>query len=240
MKSNKDLVKHVEMALAQKWGYVWGTFGMILTPTLFNQKLKQYPGGVGNHESFIRRTWLNRRTADCVGLIKSFIWWDGTNPRYNGSQDTSANGMYGRAKKKGPLSTIPEIPGICVWHKGHIGVYIGNGWVIEARGTTAGVIKSPLRGTGAARWSHWLECPFINYVATPKPSTSKPVETPKTEVVDVSLKQWQKDMGEKSLKSLVEKGIVNNPDTWMKSLGEETPQYLFWGIIDRITEKEGK
>ena len=28
---------------------------------------------------------------------------------------------------------MPDIPGIAVWHQGHIGVYIGNGYVIHAK-----------------------------------------------------------------------------------------------------------
>ena len=38
MKTNIELVKHCEMALKEKWGYVWGTFGQVLTPTLFYEK----------------------------------------------------------------------------------------------------------------------------------------------------------------------------------------------------------
>lgn len=37
--------------------------------------------------------------------------------------------MYYAATEKGNISTIPEIPGLAVWHEGYIGVYIGNGAV---------------------------------------------------------------------------------------------------------------
>ena len=30
---------------------------------------------------------------------------------------------------------MPDIPGLAVWHDGHIGVYIGDGYVIEAMNT---------------------------------------------------------------------------------------------------------
>ena len=45
------------------------------------------------------------------------------------------------ASEKGSIDTIPEIPGLAVWHKGHIGIYIGNGEVIEAMGSRYGVVK---------------------------------------------------------------------------------------------------
>ena len=55
---------------------------------------------------------------------------------------------------------MPDTPGLAVWKAGHIGVYIGNGEVIEAMGTKYGVVKTQLEGRG---WTHWLEVPGIEY-----------------------------------------------------------------------------
>ncbi len=68
--------------------------------------------------------------------------------------------MYQAAKEKGSISSIPEIPGLAVWHSGHIGVYIGNGEVIEAMGTKYGVVRTKLASRG---WTHWLKIPYIKY-----------------------------------------------------------------------------
>ena len=57
----------------------------------------------------------------------------------------SADGAFEVAKEKGPIDTMPDIPGICVRYPGHMGIYIGNGEVIEARGTKYGVIKTKLK-----------------------------------------------------------------------------------------------
>lgn len=168
MLTNKGLVEYAKEALAEKWGYVWGTFGQLLTEALFRQKLAQYPVGVGKYKDFIKKNWLGHKTTDCVGLIKSYCWTKDGEIRYESKIDVSANGMFNAAKEKGTISTLPEIPGICVWKKGHIGIYIGNGQVIEARGTTVGVIQAPLKGRGAAGWTHWLKCPYITYEATKK------------------------------------------------------------------------
>ena len=167
MKTNIELVKHCEMALKEGFGYVWGTCGQVLTPTLFEQKKKQYPTGVGNYETFIKSNWMDKRTVDCIGLIKSYLWWNNGNIKYNPSEDKNADMTYNSAKEKGPINTIPEIPGVILYKKGHVGVYIGNGMVIEARGTTAGVIKSPLKGNGSAGWTHWLKSPYISYESEP-------------------------------------------------------------------------
>lgn len=220
-KNNIGLVEHVKKALSEKWGYVWGTFGQVLTPTLFQQKLKQYPDGVGKFQTFISRNWLNRRTADCVGLIKSYMWWNKDNPLYTSATDKSADGMYAAAKEKGTLSTIPEIPGICVWKKGHVGIYIGNKQVIEARGTEKGVIQSPLTGPGAAGWTHWYKCPYIEYVL-PQPKT------------ELTLQQALSIITTKS------KSIMNTPQYWLtnavsgKVIGSEYVQILLESFAKHI------
>jgi len=163
MLTNIGLVEYARKALAEKWGYVWGTFGQLLSESLFQQKLQQYPEQVGNFKSFIRTNWLGRKVTDCVGLIKGYYWSENGTLKYNPINDVNANTMLSVAKDKGLIASIPDIPGICVQKKGHIGVYIGNGQVIEARGTKYGVVQTPLRGTGSTPWTHWLKCPYIEY-----------------------------------------------------------------------------
>ena len=45
----------------------------------------------------------------------------------------------GQRVQGGSIETIPEQPGISVHFNGHTGIYIGNGQVVEARGTFYGV-----------------------------------------------------------------------------------------------------
>ena len=71
-----DLVAYVTNAWQSGWGYVWGTYGQVLTPELFQYKLTQYPKGVGQYADFIRSNRLGKHTADCVGLIKGYGWLD--------------------------------------------------------------------------------------------------------------------------------------------------------------------
>jgi len=159
-------------AWENNWGYVWGTYGSILTESLLNYKIQQYPDGVGQYAAFIRSHWLNRRCTDCVGLIKGYGWLDASTGaiRYgtNGMPDYGANTMYRAATQAGvsgqdygPISTMPDIVGLAVHMNGHIGVYIGNGCVIEAANTSTGVIKTQLAGRG---WSSWCKIPYIDYL----------------------------------------------------------------------------
>ncbi len=163
-KTAEGLVAYVTHAYESGWGYVWGTFGNVLTEDAFASKLAQYPDGVGNYADFIREHWVGRRTADCVGLIKSYGWYDPETQTIqygsHGMPDIGANQMYYNASESGTIDSIPEIPGLAVWHDGHIGVYIGGGEVIEAMGARYGVVKTQLAGRG---WTHWLKIAYINY-----------------------------------------------------------------------------
>lgn len=170
-KNNLDLAAYAVQAWENNWGYVWGTYGNVLTESLLDYKLKQYPDGVGSYEDFIRANWLGRRTADCIGLLKGYAWLDVSDMTIgyaeNGAPDYGANQMYQYAKDSGvagidygDMGSMPEIPGLMLWKNGHAGVYIGGGYAIEAKGTSSGVVKTEVEGRG---WSGWCKLPYLEY-----------------------------------------------------------------------------
>lgn len=163
-KNNIDLVVWAKVAQQEKWGYVYGTYGEVLDEKLLKSKIAQYPDEVAVSEDFIRKNWLGTHTADCVGLIKGYSWYNfekkSIETASNNMPDIGANGMFEVATEKGTIDTIPEISGLAVWQNGHIGIYIGDGEVIEAMGTKYGVVKTKLSSRG---WTHWLKIPYINY-----------------------------------------------------------------------------
>ena len=170
-KNNLDLAAYAIQAWENNWGYVWGTYGNILMPSLFAYKKQQYPDGVGNHADFIESHWLGRRTADCIGLIKGYGWLDTKSMAIgyaaNGMPDYGADQMYRACKNAGvqnedygPISTLPELPGLMLWKSGHAGVYIGGGYAIEAMGTRKGVVKTKVSDRG---WQGWGKLPYIDY-----------------------------------------------------------------------------
>lgn len=168
VKNNLDLAAYVTQAWEHQWGYVWGTFGYQLTGEQLAAKAAQYPEGVGDRLEFIRANWLGRRTADCIGLIKSYSWYDPETDTIgyaiNGMPDIDADQMFAAAEESGSLKglfhRIPEIPGLLVYTPGHIGVYVGDGYVIEARGTEYGVVKTKLKERS---FTYWMKNPYIEY-----------------------------------------------------------------------------
>lgn len=75
-KNNLDLVKWAQFAYDNKWGYVWGSHGQMLTEKELNRLKGVFGSHVTDKEAYIRSHWLGRRTADCVGLIKGYGWYN--------------------------------------------------------------------------------------------------------------------------------------------------------------------
>ena len=153
----KTAIGLVEYAKAQLGKPYWyGTFGQAASKDLYEQKKNQYPQ---------QYAWdydgTTAKVHDCVGLIKGYLWCNSpedNDPVYNAAQDKSANGMHTACKTKGEMATMPEIPGLLVFFDKHVGVYIGNGEVIEARSRRHGVYKSKLADRP---WTSWGYCPYI-------------------------------------------------------------------------------
>lgn len=171
--------------------YIYGTYGQILTERLLQTKAMQYPSRLSDKRvAYARAHFIGKRVSDCEGLIKNYLWADSPNeaPVYNSKQDLSANGAFEAATVKGKIGTIPEIPGICVRYNGHVGVYIGGGYVVEARGFDYGCVKTKLKERG---WTDWFEHPWIQYNTQPTPQP-----TPEVKYVTIEMPVLRK--GDKS------------------------------------------
>ena len=172
-KTNNGLVEYAHKQLGNPYWY--GTFGNTATQALLTTKRKQYPAYYDQSKYNVKFTsQFGLRVHDCVGLIKGYLWSETptSTPKYNSAQDVSANGMRGKCKESGKIGTLPELPGVLVFMDGHVGVYVGGGEVIEARGHDYGVVKTRLKDRP---WTSWGKCPWIEYkkeVETPKPGAT--------------------------------------------------------------------
>lgn len=176
MKTGTGLVTYAKAQLGKP--YWWGTFGQLASAELLSQKRKQYPV---YYQATDFQQQFGQKVHDCVGLIKGYLWCDTPSsiPIYNPSQDVAVSGLYLACKKHGNIGTLPEEPGVCVFqaNMGHVGVYIGNGKVIEAQGHARGVIETQLKN---GNWALWGKPRWITYTSQDSQSPSiKPSETPR-------------------------------------------------------------
>lgn len=176
MKTNIGLVEYAKAQLGKEYWY--GTYGSAASESYYKAKKRQYPS---YYLWSYKAEWAGMKVHDCVGLIKGYLWSlspTDSKPKYNGAQDVSANGMKSRCEVKGKIKTMPEVIGLLVFYDGHVGIYEGNGKVLEARGHKYGVVRTSLN---ARPWKEWGYCPYIEYVgADHKQEPTRP-----------TVKEWQ-------------------------------------------------
>ena len=166
--STEALIAKFQYALDNDWGYIWGAAGIMWTAARQAQLEKTTDSNRESGRKYGKK-WIGHMVADCSGL---FVWafkqLNGPDI-YHGSN--SIWDRYCTAKgelKNGKRTDGKELkPGTAIFtynktknNRGHIGLYIGDGWVIEASGTINGVIKSRIT---ISKWVEWGELKGVNY-----------------------------------------------------------------------------
>lgn len=162
MISAEALIEKFQYALDNDWGYIWGTAGDLWTEAKQKAATREQTQLYG-------RKWVGHYVADCSGL---FTW---AFKKLGGYMYHGSNTMYkSYCTAKGTLSKGKRTdgqtlkPGTAVFtgtedNHGHVGLYIGDGYVIEAKGTQAGVIRSK---ASDKKWTYWGELKGVNYEMT--------------------------------------------------------------------------
>ena len=154
-----DLISKFQYALDNNWGYIWGKSGQMWTAQDQANASRDMTVKYGSK-------WIGHYVADCSGL---FRWAykqmgadiaHGSNLIYNGH--CKARGRFAKGKRTDGQELKP---GTALFtgtdgDRGHIGLYIGNGKVIEAAGTQQGVIMSE---SSAGKWTWWGELTLVDY-----------------------------------------------------------------------------
>ena len=94
-------------------------------------------------------------------------------------------------------------------------------------------------------WTHqqvvgWKECPRW-FVKNPV-EFEKFKERVRGIVMLERLEKWQKELGQKAVKELAARGIINNPEEWSKEekLAEPAPTWLMLTVLARYAEEDEK
>ncbi len=165
-KTNSGLVSHATAQLGLPYWY--GTFGAVCSESLWQQKKKQYPSYYSDSRyQTAKSRHFGKRTYDCAGLVKSYMFQSTptSSPKYNSSYDKNVSGLISACTKTGKIADMPETAGLLVFRNtSHVGIYIGRGYVIEAKGFDFGVVKTRL---SAGSWDRWGQLGWIEYANTP-------------------------------------------------------------------------
>ena len=121
--------------------------------------------------TFMNKSKNGRLCSDCSGFIKGILWGYPTNGKYqsNGVTDINADAMISKCSNVSTNFNNIEV-GEVVWVKGHIGIYIGNGEVLEATSKwhsklqkTALLNQKAIKGLNGRTWTKHGKLPYLNY-----------------------------------------------------------------------------
>ena len=144
--------------------YVYGAKGSygVFTAGQLNTLAKSYPNVFTSSYITKARKYIGKVCTDCSGLQS----W------YTGKMLGSAQ-MYSTASSRIPISKIASVPvGATLWKSGHVGIYLGDGKVAEAKGINYGTVITDVKSTA---WKYALLFDYIDYSSAPVA-----VETKKT------------------------------------------------------------
>lgn len=152
--------------------YIWGGYGeKLCTPAFRKERASAYPSQKANiynncpvlsgkQKACTGCKYNGKQAYDCAQLT-----------RYAGKAGgqelvSGANAQWNKTawEKKGTIDTLPDEPGVFLYHdngkgtKTHTGVNSGGGYATEARSAKYGVVKTKNKDR---TWTHWAALPGV-------------------------------------------------------------------------------
>lgn len=152
MIKTEELIEKFRQALCDGWGYIYGAAGEVWTQAKQDKTTDDMAKQYG-------QKWVGRHVADCSGL---FCW---AFKQLGGEMFHGSNTMWRQWTTETHDSISDDIvPGAAVfklkngddYH--HVGLYVGDGMVIEAKGTAYGVVTSKVK-----EWDCWALLKGVEY-----------------------------------------------------------------------------
>lgn len=176
-----DLIAKFQYALDNHWGYILNTWHTQWTQELQNAKINYMKSKYGNnwknseeakrdasyYAALYGAKWIGHWVTDCSGL---FYWafkelggymYHGSNTMWN--KYCTAKGKLSKGSRTDGKELLPGTAVFVLKNdtdRSHVGLYIGNGKVIEASGTQAGVITTSISDK---KWAEWGELKGVQY-----------------------------------------------------------------------------
>ena len=239
-----ELVAYFEQALIENWGYIFGASGQEWTESrqknVVNKMVNQYGGSWKNNSeakdndyymsAVYGSKWVGHRVADCSGLFVAAFSMYGIRISH------SSHYQYtDYCKEKGTLVNGRKLngeelePGDAVFvykddrkRYTHIGLYVGKGNVIEAKGTQYGVVTSLVTDKKWNRWGKFKSVDYTEEDVKPEDPEHKEPEKP--------------DTGRKTLRRGDKGSEVKDLQKKLLALGYALPKYGADGDYGKETE----
>lgn len=155
--TDKKVLSYFENLYKNNAVYLWGANGETITQTLCDKLFRTY-GTVTYNKTYYDnklKEGLGKIGVDCSGAMFPVSGFD-----------TTAQNYYNKCVTKGNISTIPKDK-VCLVFKGktissinHVGLYCGNGYVIEMKSSKDNCVKDILNGKG---WKYYGIPTWIDY-----------------------------------------------------------------------------
>lgn len=190
MINSAEFIKQLkDVADNYKTIYANGMFGQPITESIISQKARQLPKWYTAERQKNLRALIGKGYFgfDCVCLIKAILWgWNGDSSKTNGGAVYKSNNVPDIGADE-MINVCKDVstdfkgiqPGEAVWVKGHIGIYIGDGKVIECTPKWSNKVQySNLANLGytsgnSRAWTKHGKLPYIKY-ETPTEATTEP------------------------------------------------------------------
>ena len=178
--TTEALIAKFQYALDNYWGYIYGAIHEMWSAAKQASYEKAHQGDKDRENSCkYGGKWAGHWVTDCSGL---FYW---AFKELGGYMYHGSNTMWKKyCTDKGALKAGKRtdgkmlLPGTAVFTgktesvHNHVGLYAGNGWVIEAQGAINGVTRTKITNS---KWTWWGELTGVDYgysaIPAPDPGT---------------------------------------------------------------------
>lgn len=182
--TNREFVaKALEIAKNYKTLYVYACFGAPLTGANVQRYLTNHQFNANPARAVMIKKAANKTPPvygfDCVNLIKAILWgwsgdasksYGGATYKANGVPDVSADGMRNLLKDVAKNGWRDMQPGEAVWMPGHIGIYVGDGLVVECTPAWRNCVQvtacgniGKVSGYNTRNWEQHGKLPWVEY-----------------------------------------------------------------------------